>query len=414
MGHAIDFESFYRVLRDISVSLHSGTGVKDVLDTVVKRSAEILNAKGALIRILNIETHEMELGASYGLSAEYCSKGPVSSTKSISDMCPQNKAIIIRDILNDPRVQYPQEAWAEGIRMVIDVPLCSGNDILGTLRIFLTEPREFAEEELNFLVLIAERGSAVIQRAKFIEMQESRYDQLVFQTEKLASLGRMAAGIAHEINNPLAGILLYSTNMLKKAPEGGPFKEGLEIIIQETLRCKTIIQELLEFSREGEPKVVLSKINTVISKAIHLLENEFRLRHIQLKVDLPNHVPEILIDENQIEQVLVNVLLNAVQAIEQKGIITIRSSVAPDRKNVMVEVSDTGCGIPPEHMPKIFEPFFSTKPKGTGLGLAVTYGIVQKHGGRISAFSEPGQETRFTVEFPIPSGVSRPDVTRKR
>ena len=412
MGHGIDFESFYSVLRDISASLHSGSSVRDVLETVVRRSAEALNAKGAILRILNLKTHQMELVAAYGLSNQYLCKGPVPIEKTNTDLCLQHKTIIIRDILNDPRVQYPKEAWAEGIRMMIDAPLTLGNDIVGILRIFLAEPREFTEEERNFLILIAERGSAVIQRAKLIEMQQSRYDQLALQTEKLSALGRMAAGIAHEINNPLAGILLYSTNLLKKAPEEGPIKEGLEIITQETLRCKTIIQDLLEFSRENEPRMVSSNINNVINKALQLLGNEFRLRHIRLETDISKQVPEILLDEAQVEQIFVNLFLNAIQAIEGKGTITIRSYVSPDRRNVNIEVSDTGCGIPPEHMTRIFEPFFSTKAKGTGLGLAVTYGIVQKHGGHISAFSQPGQGARFTVELPIPSEIPQTDVRR--
>jgi signal transduction histidine kinase len=367
------------------------------------KSAEMLNAKGAIVRILNPKTSHLDLGASYGLSNQYLSKGPAFRKEFVMDLCRQNRVLMIKDILNDPCVQYPKEAWAEGIRMMVDAPITFNDDVLGILRIYFDEPREFSEEELHYIILIAERGASVIQKAKLIEMQESRYDQLALQTEKLSALGRMAAGIAHEINNPLAGVLLFSSNLLKKAPQEGPFREGLEIIIQETLRCKAIIQELLEFSRPSEPKAVLANVNDVIVRAIHLLKNELRLRHIKLEMDLPGSLPEILIDENQIEQILVNLLLNAIQAIDENGAITIRTYVSSDRKTVAIDVSDTGCGIPPENMLKIFEPFFSTKAKGTGLGLAVTYGIVQKHGGNVYAYSQPGQGARFIVELPIPS-----------
>lgn len=376
-----------------------------MLDTIVKKSAEMLNARGALIHILNPETRQLEFGAAYGLSDQYVSKGPIPSEEVITDLCQQNRIILIRDILNDPRVQHPQEAWAEGIRMMIDAPITYKDDVLGILRIYFDEPREFSEEELHYIILIAERGASIIQKAQLIEMQESRYDQLALQTEKLSALGRMAAGIAHEINNPLAGILLFSSNLLKKAPKEGPFREGLEIIIQETLRCKTIIQDLLEFSRASEPKAFLTNVNKVIVKALHLLENEFRLNHIRVEMDLTKQLPDVLIDENQIEQILVNLLLNAIQAIESQGTVTVRSYVPPDRKNVAIDVIDTGCGIPPENMSKIFEPFFSTKPKGTGLGLAVTYGIVQKHGGRVYALNQPQQGSRFIVELPIPQEI---------
>jgi two-component system NtrC family sensor kinase len=410
MDHEISFEHFYRVLRDISASLRSDTMVKDVLDTVVRKSAEALNAKGAFLRTLNLETHQLELSASFGLGSlgeRFLSRGPVSKEHIITDLCRSNKIIVIRDILHDPRVQYPQEAWAEGLRMAIDAPLTIGSDIIGILRLYFSERREFYEEELNLVVLIAEQGAFAIEKAQLIEGQRSRYDQLALQTEKLSALGRMAAGIAHEINNPLAGILLFSSNMLKKVPQEGPIKEGLELIMQETIRCKRIIQELLEFSRESEPNVVLANINDTIERALHILENEFRLRHIRLEKQLSSEMPDILMDRSQIEQVLVNLLLNAIQAIEDQGAITISSDKMPDGSRVKVAISDTGCGIPPEHMTKIFEPFFSTKAKGTGLGLAVSYGIVQKHQGRISASSGPaGRGTVFTLELPMPSETS--------
>jgi signal transduction histidine kinase len=412
MNKRIDFETLYNILREISSSLHSGAHVKDVLETIVMKSAEMLNARGALIRILNSGTRQLELGAAYGLSDQYVSKGPIPSEEIITDLCRQNRIIMIRDILNDPRVQHPKEALAEGIRMMIDAPITYRDDVLGVLRIYFDEPREFSEEEFHYIILIAERGASVIQRAQLIEIQESRYDQLALQTEKLSALGRMAAGIAHEINNPLAGILLFSSNLLKKAPEEGPFREGLEIIVQETLRCKAIIQELLEFSRSSVPKTALVDVNNVIMRAIHLLENEFRLRHIRVDVDLSKQLPKILIDENQIEQILVNLLLNAIQAIEEQGTVTILSNVTSDRRNVAIEVSDTGCGISPENMSKIFEPFFSTKVKGTGLGLALTYGIVQKHGGHVYAFSQPNQGSRFIVELPIPPDVHQGETRR--
>lgn len=408
MGHAINFEHFYHALQEISASLHSGSRVNDVLEVVVRNSAQALNAKGALIRLVNLEKNELELFAAYGLSQGYLTKGQVSRENIVTDLyqCRPKNIVLIHDILNDPHVQYPQEAWQEGIRMWLDAPLILGNEIIGILRVFFSEVREFSEEELNFVIPLAEQGAFAIEKAQLIERQRTQYDQLALQTEKLSALGRMAAGIAHEINNPLAGILLFSSNLLKKASKKGPFREGLEIIIQETLRCKIIIQELLEFSRESTPQMGLADINTILDRSLHMLENEFRLRRIQLKKQLGPLMPSILVDQNQIQQVLVNLLLNAMQAIQDQGLITVRSYVTPDQKRVRCEIQDNGPGIDPQHMAKIFEPFFTTKSKGTGLGLAVSYGIIQKHEGRISASCQPGEGTLFTLDFPIPSEAS--------
>lgn len=401
MDTSMNIARFYSVCRDVSTSVHSSTDVKEVLGLAVKLVTEAINAKGSLLRILNLETDKLELSAAYGLSERYLSKGHVSTHRGITELCMQNKVIIIEDVQADPRVQYPREAREEGIRMMLDVPLFLGDNVVGIVRIFFTEQRKFSDEELSFLVSIAEQCACAIDKARLIEKHKSMYDNLALQTEKLSALGRMAAGIAHEINNPLGGILLYSTNLLKKVPKEGPLKEGLEIIIQETMRCKIIIQDLLEFSREKEPEKTFANINSIIEKTLSMLENEFRLHHIRVERLLSSEMPDIFVDVNQMHQVFVNLLLNAVEAIQDNGVITIRSRLDPGQNCVIVEITDTGSGIPSENMLKVFEPFFSTKAKGTGLGLAVSYRIIRNHQGDIQVSSQPGQGTRFTIEIPL-------------
>ncbi|MBN2125639.1 MAG: GAF domain-containing protein [Deltaproteobacteria bacterium] len=400
----INIPAFYSIFRDISKSVHSSTNVKEVLDLVVKKCTEATSARGALLRILNLETSELELSAAYGLSEKYLSKGHVSSQKVITELCRQNKVIIVQDVLTDPRIQYPKEAAEEGIRSVLDVPLILGNHVVGILRIFFDEKRLFPEEELNFVVSIAEQCACAIDKARLIETHKSQYDHLALQTEKLSALGRMAAGIAHEINNPLAGILLYSTNLVKKVPADSALREGLDIIVHETIRCKSIIQELLEFSREKEPERTRRNVNDVIERALSILENEFRLHHVRVEKDLSSEMPDVFIDGNQIQQVLINLLLNAVEAIQENGAVRIRSYPDPAMGRIGIEITDTGCGIAPENINKVFEPFFSTKPKGTGLGLAVSYGIVRNHGGDIDVSSVPSQGTSFHIYIPAFTG----------
>jgi len=366
----------------------------------VRKTAEALSARGSILRILNLKTGELELNSAYGLSDRYLSKGHVSSTKVIREICQENRAIIIEDVETDPRVQYPKEAKEEGIKMMVDLPLFVGQNVVGILRIFFDEKREFSEEELNFAVAIAEQCALAIDKARLIEKQQLQYDNLAMQTDKLSSLGRMAAGIAHEINNPLAGILLYSTNLVKKVPETGPLKKGLEVIIHETIRCRGIIQDLLEFSRERELAKVLADLNGVIDKALSILANEFRLNRISLEKRLSDNLPSVLIDVNQMEQVFINFFMNAVEAIQGQGHISVRSYKDEDNQGIVVEIADSGMGIPQELVERIFEPFFSTKPKGTGLGLAVNYGIIQKHGGQIRVSSQPGRGTTMTIRLP--------------
>jgi signal transduction histidine kinase len=395
------FENYFYVFRDIIRAMHSSTSLQEVLQVVVTKSADVLDAKGALLRILNKETNLFDVRAAWGLGERYLSKGPVTTEKLLSDPTELHKVKIITDIWHAPRVEYPQEAWNEGIRMMVDVPLTVAEQMIGLIRIYLTEQRHFSDAELDFTITVAEQCACVIERVQLMENQQARFDHLATQMDKMSSLGRMAAGIAHEINNPLAGILLYSSNMSKKVPQGGPLEEGLNIIIKETQRCKTIIQGLLEFARDREPQKVPADINAIMESALGIVDNEFRLRHVGLKLQLAEDMAKTLLDENQIEQVFINLLLNAVHAVEENGRVIVKSAVDSELKTVRVEITDNGCGIAVNDIEKIFEPFYSTKTKGTGLGLAVSYGIVKNHQGDIRVYSVPGEITRFTIELPI-------------
>ena len=395
------FENYFHVFRDIIRAMHSTTSFQEVLQVVVTKSTDVLDAKGALLRILNKESNQFDVRAACGLGELYLSKGPVTTEKLLSDPSELHQVKIISDIWHAPRVEYPQEAWDEGIRMIIDVPLAVTEQMIGLIRVYLPERRGFSDDELDFIVTVAEQCACIIERVQLMENQQTQFDHLASQMDKMSSLGRMAAGIAHEINNPLAGILLYSSNMSKKVPPGGALEEGLNIIVKETQRCKTIIQGLLEFARDREPQKVPANINDIMGSALGIVENEFRLRHVDIELDLAQDMVKTFLDENQIEQVFINLLLNALHAVEENGRVTVRSAVESKQNKVRVEIADNGCGIAADDIKKIYEPFYSTKANGTGLGLAVSYGIVKNHQGDIRVFSVPGKSTRFTIEFPI-------------
>ena len=401
MQNTVRAEAYYKVFEQIVAVVHSSTNVREVLDIIVWKLSEILQAKGAVLRILNLEKNELELGAAYGLSENYLSKGPVSSSKTIRDLYEKNRVFIIEDIWKDPRVQYPQEAWDEGITTILDLSITLEQHLIGIIRVFFSDQRKFSPEDLDFFDAITRQCASALERARLFEEQQIRYEQLVVQTERLSALGRMAAGIAHEINNPLSGILLFTTSVRKEIKEDGPVKECLDIVIRETIRCRGIIQNLLEFAREKQPQRAPTNINSVLERTLGLLENLFLVNGVKLRKNLQPELPDCYVDGNQIQQTFLNLLLNAVEAIGQNGMITVRTRFNPDFNCIVAEVEDTGCGIPREILPRIFDPFFSTKPMGTGLGLAMTYGIIKSHGGELKAFSGHGEGTRFIVELPI-------------
>ena len=237
----------------------------------------------------------------------------------------------------------------------------------------------------------------------------------VMQGEKLASIGVLASGIAHELNNPLTGVLTFTSLMRKKAAEGSEDAADLDLVIRETKRCASIIRRLLDFAREKVPVKGFFNLNQVIEDVVRFVERPASLQQIEITSDLDSALPQIWGDADLMKQVVMNLLVNAQQAIDGQGHIAVASrlcpSMASDQPSVdampMVEISvtDTGCGIAPENLARIFDPFFTSKEvgKGTGLGLSVSYGIVKAHGGKITVDSVVGEGTTFHVFLPIAS-----------
>ncbi|MDH5534765.1 MAG: ATP-binding protein [Betaproteobacteria bacterium] len=239
--------------------------------------------------------------------------------------------------------------------------------------------------------------------------------------EKLASVGLLAAGIAHELNNPLTGVLTFSHLLRKKMPDGSPDAEDMDLVIQETKRCAAIIRRLLDFAREKKPEKKFSDLNQIIEETERIIERPAHLRDIEIRKELDPDLPPVWVDADQIKQVVMNILVNAQQAIDRKGTITVRTRIAPEPKRAdplaepvgMVEISvaDTGCGIPKKDLQRIFDPFFTSKAvgKGTGLGLSVSHGIVRAHGGAIEVDSAVGEGTTFRIYLPLEPDTNTAD-----
>jgi PAS domain S-box-containing protein len=238
-------------------------------------------------------------------------------------------------------------------------------------------------------------------RLKMEKRLQETHLQLV-SSEKMASLGKLAAGIAHEINNPLGGILIYSSLMMEDLPEGDPKRGDLARIVQEASRCKDIVKSLLEFARQTEPKMEPTDINRAITDGLFFLENQALFHNIHIAKKLDPFLPFVRGNASQLKQVLINIIVNAAEAMHGNGILTITSSSSPDRKWVTLEFTDTGEGIKEENLRHIFDPFFTTKDvgKGTGLGLSTSYGIIESHGGKIRVRSKVGEGTTFIIELP--------------
>jgi PAS domain S-box-containing protein len=233
------------------------------------------------------------------------------------------------------------------------------------------------------------------------KLEESQAQLL--QAEKIASLGRLSAGVAHEINNPLAGILIYAELLQRDMDHDFKGGEFVAEIINQTMRCQQIVNRLLEFSRHSLAERTYVDLNTVVDRCVELIQHQALFHDIQIIRDLDLKLPQFIGDQGQLQQVLTNLLINAADALQGHGAITITTRPSPEADGVVLAFSDTGPGIPAEIRDKIFEPFFTTKPvgKGTGLGLSIVYSVVQRHGGTIDVDSRPGGGTTFTIRLPL-------------
>ncbi|HTY38293.1 MAG TPA: cache domain-containing protein [Bacteroidota bacterium] len=254
------------------------------------------------------------------------------------------------------------------------------------------------EEEKHEL----EEWGATLERKVAERADEmKRINAQLFRSEKLASLGKLAAGVAHEINNPLTGILTNSSLLLEDLPADDPRREDVEVMVHETIRCREIVKRLLDFARQTKPQKQRATINALLENIILLVRNQASFRNITIQKRLSAEVPEVLVDPDQIQQVFINIILNAAEAMTKGGELSISSTVSARKDAVVISFADNGPGIPEDVRERIFDPFYTTKEHGTGLGLSISYGIVEQHGGTIAVESCPGKGSTFTIQLPI-------------
>jgi two-component system NtrC family sensor kinase len=259
---------------------------------------------------------------------------------------------------------------------------------------------EIASLELSFNQMEERLQDAMTSLELTIEKLQEKQAELV-KAEKLASIGKLAAGIAHEINNPLTSVLTFSSLLLEQCPESDPRHERLKMVVKETTRARNIVRQVLNFAKEAPLRKEKINVNRLVKEIADSLNAQGTFKDIELSLSIFENLPDIYIDAVQIGQVITNILVNAVHAITPPGKITIVTQTAGNFVEIIF--TDTGSGIPEENLKKVFDPFFTTKDKtkGTGLGLAVSYGIIKKHGGDIEVRSTVNEGSTFIVRLPL-------------
>jgi two-component system NtrC family sensor kinase len=314
-------------------------------------------------------------------------------------------------------VEAPIRKLIEGTRAVsamqLDKPIeIDTSEELGELGRSFNVMRERLKQALNEINEFTQGLEAKVEERT--EQLKSAHQKLL-KTNRLASLGQLSASVAHEINNPLSGVLNLSMLMQRILKDDGippsrveEFRRYLSQVINETSRVGRIVSDLLAFSRRSKPQSVEADLNGIIRTTMSLVSHKLKLGDVNVELHLEENLPRVHCDSSQMQQVVMNLLLNAAEATQNSGhgLVGVRTMLEQDNSIVILEVTDNGEGISPEHLPKIFDPFFTTKEegKGVGLGLAVVYGIVDAHGGDIEVKSKKGEGTTFRVTLPLSTG----------
>jgi signal transduction histidine kinase/CheY-like chemotaxis protein len=315
------------------------------------------------------------------------------------------------DSAGDPRFAHPITRLLPHKSLLIQPMRWKGGTIGGFAIAWLKEPHRFTTDELRLAEGIALQAAVAAENSRLYEGVKQQMAELkrtqaqLIQSTKLAAIGELAANIAHEINNPLTSVLGFASYLAERVPPGEPNREELELIQEEAGRARDIVRDLLHFSRQREFVPQMTDLNVVLEQTLVMVRRQGAFDAITLVEKYAPGLPPVEVDVPRIKQVFLNLINNAVYVMKDGGTLTVRSAVIGD--TVQVEVIDTGTGIAPEHIDRIFEPFFTTKPdvSGTGLGLSVSLGIVQSHGGTIEVKSEVGRGSTFIVKLPAKPGA---------
>ena len=307
---------------------------------------------------------------------------------------------------------YPPGKAKEIMRMLRDEKIGGRGKLIIPRTIIVNAKGEQIEVEMSAAIIYDDRGNESATMAIYndledklkVEKELKMAQKQLAQSEKMASLGQLAAGVAHEINNPLTGVLFYASLLLEREDLDEAAKQDLGYIVEDAERCRNIVKSLLVYSRSTDSNKNIIQINDIVDKSLKLIRDRKRFRNIQVKRYLSEEMMLVNVDTNKLNQVIINLVMNAADAIgDEQGTISLYTYRDKILKKVFLEIKDTGGGIPHSNLSRIFDPFFTTKGvgKSTGLGLSIVYGIIEEHGGKISVKKTGPKGTTFIMEFPL-------------
>jgi signal transduction histidine kinase len=403
-------------LNKISQAITSTLDLQETLTIITDHTTRLLGVAATSVVLYDETNQDLWFAAASGEGSEFVLGMRMAIGQGIAGwVFEEGKPVLVPNTSKDRR-------WFSGFdvdsgfstRSILCVPLQAKGQTIGAIEAINKEKGPFDKEDLRLLSSMAAPAATAIENAKLYEALRQGMRKLeetqaqLIQSAKLAAVGELAAGVAHEINNPLTSIIGFTRLMLEDLPADHQMRGDLETIDREAARTRHIVRTLLDFARTSEPVLRPADLNALVEESVMLVCTRSVLAKVALEKET-SPLPPVMLDANQIKQVLVNLLNNAVQAMPDGGRLTVSTWLADEqsdgahRQMAAVAIRDTGMGIEPGNLGRIFDPFFTTKEvgQGTGLGLSVSYSIVEKHNGRIEVNSAPGEGSAFVVLLPI-------------
>ena len=396
------------VLSKASQAMTSTLDLESVLNVVISEVRSLLDAEGASVALRDPATGDLVFAAMSGLGSEQLVGARIPANAGVAGwVVRERQTALVHDAQNDPRFWNAVDAKSGSTtRSLVAVPLIFKAAIWGVIEAINKVNGTFDQRDCVILEALARSAAIAVENARLYEAErEQRHlveqsQMQLTQSEKLAATGRLAATLAHEINNPLQALSNCMQLMLNFELDPDERREIVELASSEVDRLSETVTRTLDFARRPQQAMTRAHLNEILEKVLALAGKYFQHRYIALQRDLAPDLPPILANPGELSQVFLNLVLNAVDAMPEGGTLSVVSAQAQDGR-LWVTFSDTGCGISPESLPHIFEPFFSTKPDGTGLGLSVSSGVVSRHSGEITVQSRVNQGTTFTVWLPV-------------
>jgi two-component system NtrC family sensor kinase len=390
-------------------ALNASLDLDQVLSTTLERACDLMEVFACSVWLIDPETGDLVCR---------CATGPHTGTVEGWRMAPgegvvgwvaqSGESLVVADMLAEERhFRDVERQTGLVLRSAVSVPLRIKEHVIGTLQVLDPEIGRFKTTDLMLVESLASSAAIALENARLYEDLQQRMTELretqaqLVQSAKMAAVGELAAGVAHEINTPLTSVLGYSEFLLEYLPPDDPNHKRLATIVRQAGQARDVVEHLLEFSRQTQPHRELVSLDRLVQESLMLVRQQMKNRRIAIEEQYATALPPLQLDVARMKQAFLNLLTNALQAMPHGGTLSVRSEWVGNE--VAVQIGDTGSGIAADDLPRVFEPFFTTRPvgQGAGLGLSVSLGIVEEHGGRIEVESEIGQGSTFTVWLPV-------------